>query len=61
VIVREKDVLNRANFKLLQLLELKDQAIKAVLSSIENQSERIELATTLEGEELLNQIRTTDK
>jgi hypothetical protein len=34
VIVREKDVLNRANFKLLQLLELKDQAIKAVLSSI---------------------------
>jgi len=33
-LVKEKDVLNRANFKLLQLLELKDKAIKVIVDSV---------------------------
>jgi 23S rRNA U2552 (ribose-2'-O)-methylase RlmE/FtsJ len=33
-IVKEKDVLSRANFKLLQLLELKDKAVKMIVDSL---------------------------
>jgi hypothetical protein len=48
VIIRDKDVLSRANFKLLQLLEIKDQAIKAILDSVENKTDRIDVAPMLD-------------
>ena len=51
VLVREKDVLSRANFKLLQLVELKEEAVKSILKHIESQGEeKIELKVELGGD-----------
>jgi hypothetical protein len=47
VLVREKDVLSRANFKLLQLLEYKDQAVKGILKCLEQGEEKVEVGSVL--------------
>lgn len=51
-LIRDKDVLSRTNFKLLQLLELKDQSIRNILSALEKGEAPAEAATLMGGEQL---------
>ncbi len=50
VLVRKKDILNKANFKLLQLLQLKDKAIRVIIDSVESNKEIIEMPRLPEGD-----------
>ena len=51
--VKEKDVFSRANFKLIQLLELKEQAIREIVRVVNSGGEVTQLSTFLGGEQLL--------
>ncbi len=53
VLVREKDILNKANFKLLQLLQLKDKTIKAIIDSVQSNKDSIEMPPMPEGDQQL--------
>lgn len=53
-IIREKDVLSRANYKLLQLLELKDKTMQSIIEAVQKQSDKIEVAVSLDSDELLS-------
>ena len=56
MLVKDKDVLSRANFKFLQILEMKQQAIKAILTAIEQGNEQIEFSTSFGGDKALDQL-----
>lgn len=54
-------MLARANYKLLQLLELKDKTLQAVLEAVQKQTNSIEVVAELEGEGLLREIGKMDR
>ena len=56
VLVREKDVLLRANFKFLQMLEFKEQAIKAIVKTIEQGEQHVDVVTSLGGQRELEEL-----
>ena len=43
-------MLGRANYKLLQLLELKDKTLQAIIEAVQKQSDKIEVAVCLESD-----------